>query len=212
MVLGLRTGVIQDMLIEMPMRTPSAGAMQLLATKFGPGKLTPLSVVLEADGDLRQSRGLALIDDLSRFLAHQRRLAEIRSATQPLGSPAPLGRARLRARLGEVNDGFTRVADGARQLEKGLEEGAAKLCATMWLESATGLNLTGAHAPAAAGGRGTGAPVRPPAASLPRDAMVRELAKAVDGARQIAAGAVRATMRSPRSSTTPSANTLSITC
>ena len=83
-----------------------------------------MTVVLESDGDFRQSEGLALIDDVSRFLAHQRRLGEVRSATQPLGSPQPLERARIASRLGEVNDGFARMADGAGQLQKGLTEGA----------------------------------------------------------------------------------------
>ena len=85
--------------------------------------LAPLTVVLESDSDLRQSEGLALIDDVSRFLAHQRRLVEVRSATQPLGSPKPLERARIASRLGEVNDGFARMADGAGRLQKGLDRG-----------------------------------------------------------------------------------------
>ena len=75
--------------------------------------MAPLTVVLESDSDLRSSEGLALIDDVSRLLSHQRRLTEVRSATQPLGSPEPLGRARLASRLGEVNQGFRQLSDGA---------------------------------------------------------------------------------------------------
>ena len=67
----------------------------------------------------------------------------MRSATQPLGSPQPLRRARLASRLGEVNAGFRQLAEGAEQLSKGLTEGAAKLRAAIWLEEATGLPLTG---------------------------------------------------------------------
>ena len=67
----------------------------------------------------------------------------MRSATQPLGSPQPLSRARLTSRLGEVNAGFQLLAGGAEQLSKGLTEGAAKLRAAIWLEEATGLPLTG---------------------------------------------------------------------
>ena len=80
---------------------------------------------------------------MSRLLSHQRRLTEVRSATQPLGSPQPLERARLASRLGEVNAGFHQLADGAEQLSKGLTEGAAKLRAAIWLEETTGLTLTG---------------------------------------------------------------------
>ena len=142
-VLGLRTTIVQDIITELPAENRAANTLRLLATKFEPGILTPLTVVLDWDGDFRQSEGLALIDDLSRFLAHQRRLAEIRSATQPLGSPEPLDRARIAARLGEVNDGFSRLADGAGELQRGLSEGAMKLRAALWLEQKTGLNLTG---------------------------------------------------------------------
>ncbi len=89
--------------------------------------LAPLTVVLESTTDFRSSEGLALIDDVSRLLSHQRQLTEVRSATQPLGSTKPLERARLASRLGEVNAGFHQLAQGAVQLHKGLTEGAAKL-------------------------------------------------------------------------------------
>ncbi len=90
-----------------------------------------------------------MIDDVSRLLSHQRRLTEVRSATQPLGSPEPLNRARLASRLGEVNQGFRQLSEGARLLNKGLIEGAAKLRAAVWLEQKTGLNLTGSVSRAA---------------------------------------------------------------
>lgn len=142
-ILGLRTEFIQDLLTEMPAGTRSVEDFRLLASKFEPGMLAPLTVVLESDTDFRTSEGLALIDDVSRLLAHHRRLAEVRSATQPLGSPEPLSRARLTSRLGEVNAGFHQLSQGADQLSRGLTEGAAKLRAVMWLEEATGLSLTG---------------------------------------------------------------------
>src|SRR5205823_1546062 len=119
---GLRTHFVQDVLTELPEATPSARNLNLIAEKFGQGVIAPLTVVLESDRDLRQSEGLAFIDDVSRLLAHQRRLVEVRSATQPLGSPGPLERARIAARLGAVNTGFARMADGAGQLQKGLNE------------------------------------------------------------------------------------------
>ena len=122
---------------------PSAQDFRLVASKFEPGMLAPLTVVLESDTDFRSSEGLALIDDVSRLLSHQRRLTEVRSATQPLGSTEPLERARLASRLGEVNAGFHQLAEGAGQLQKGLTEGAAKLRAAIWLEEKTGFDLTG---------------------------------------------------------------------
>ena len=142
-ILGLRTHFIQDLMTELPPTATSARDFRLVASKFDPGMLAPLTVVLESDTDLHGSEGLALIDDVSRLLSHQRRLKEVRSATQPLGSPQPLARARLASRLAEVNAGFHQLADGAGQLQKGLTEGAAKLRAAIWLEETTGLSLTG---------------------------------------------------------------------
>ena len=95
-------------------------------------------MVLDSDSDLRSSEGLALIDDVSRFLARQRRLLEVRSATQPLGSTAPLDPARLSERLGAVNAGYARMESGSRQLQDGLTEGAAKLRAALWIEGRIG--------------------------------------------------------------------------
>ena len=143
-VLGLRTTIVQDIITELPGDNDAAHTLRLLATKFEPGMLTPLTVVLDWEGDFRRSEGLALIDDVSRFLSRQRRLTEVRSATQPLGSPETLARARIASRLGEVNDGFMRMADGAGQLHKGLSEGVMKLRAALWLEKKVGLHLTGA--------------------------------------------------------------------
>jgi RND superfamily putative drug exporter len=142
-IVGLRTHFIQDLMTELPGSATSARDFRLVSSKFEPGMFAPLTVVLESDTDLRGSEGLALIDDVSRLLSHQRRLGEVRSATQPLGSTKPFERARLDSRLGEVNAGFAQLADGAGQLHKGLTEGAAKLRAAIWLEEKTGMTLTG---------------------------------------------------------------------
>ncbi|HEX8203567.1 MAG TPA: MMPL family transporter, partial [Isosphaeraceae bacterium] len=203
----------------------SVRGLDLIAAKFGPGSVAPLTVVLTAEGDLRQSEGLALIDDVSRLLAHQKRLAEVRSATQPLGSPEPLERARLASRLGEVNEGLAKMADGARQLRDGLVQGGGKLQAAALFENLTGIPVTGGGgkpAPGAAkavanssdaltagfrqftsallGGDAAPAgsvpagtkPAAPADGGGPREQMLRELARAADGAGQIADGAQRA--------------------
>ena len=179
---GLRSHFVMDMLSEMPWHTESGENLRLVASKFDAGMMAPLTVVLESDTDLRRSEGLTLIDDVSRLLAHQRRLTEVRSATQPLGSPEPLNRARLVSRLGEVNQGFRQLSEGARLLNRGLIEGAAKLRAAVWLEQQTGLNLTGsvsrAAVPRPASSKdqaaAASAPV-PPAASASTSALVSGL-------------------------------------
>ncbi len=138
-VLGLRTVYLQDTLTEMPADTASVQALRQVAREFGLGFLTPLTVVLETQspGDnLKESEGLALIDDASRFLSQNRRLHEVRSATQPLGSTALFDPARISARLGAVDEGFDKMADGATQLHDGLIQGVAKIRLAIMLESA----------------------------------------------------------------------------
>jgi RND superfamily putative drug exporter len=187
-ILGLRTNIVQDIITELPAENRAANTLRLVATKFAPGMLTPLTVVLDWDGDFRQSEGLALIDDVSRFLAHQRRLDEVRSATQPLGSAKLLKPARITSRLGQINDGFAQLADGAEQLQRGLNEGGMKLRAALWLEQKTGLNLTGSSA----GAPSVAKAAAPGAAPDPRGEMLRELNRAAEGAGQIVEGAKRA--------------------
>jgi len=162
-VLGTQTTFTQDTLLEMPSDTDSANALRLVAEKFGAGIAAPLTVVLKTDGNLLDSEGLALIDDLSRKLARQKWLTEIRSATQPLGSTAPLDPARLSNRLTAVNSGFEQIEAGADQLRDGLELGVTKLKAARWL-----INRTGFRPPPT-----SGEPVDPnsPEARANREAM-----------------------------------------
>jgi RND superfamily putative drug exporter len=253
-ILGLGTNYIQDTLTEMPPGTASVQTLRAVAARFGQGFLAPLTIVLEShdrDGDLKQSEGLALIDDASRFLGQSRRLHEVRSATQPVGSTALLDPARISARLSAVDRGFDKMADGASQLHDGLIKGVAKIRLAIMMESmlkgrmgapAPGSNAKpsggaegsqGAPAPAGSGSGsepGSGSPtshrlpatVHQTAATLdgvrdrvdkaatkqteaalhpaapasqdtdPRQTLIHELARAAEGAGQIAAGAQRA--------------------
>ena len=180
-IVGLKSHLVMDVVSELPAQTESGRALRLLAEKFDPGMVAPLTIVLESDVDLRGSEGLALIDDVSRFLARHRRLLEVRSATQPLGTPALLERARLASRLAAVQSGFGQMTEGARELQTRLNEGAAKLRAAVWLERRTGLKLTPLKTEA-----------KNDSPEDPRDAMLRDLTLAADGAGQIADGAGRA--------------------
>jgi RND superfamily putative drug exporter len=206
-LLGLSTHFIQDLLSELPSDASSATDFRLVASKFEPGMLAPLTVVLESDTDFHCSQGLALIDDVSRFLAHQRKLTEVRSATQPLGSPRPLERARISSRLGEINSGLGRLADGAYQLRAELIKGAARLKGALLVEQITGLSVMGRSKKANASGSGAAAAVVPVRASSfaisqqtdngravdqPHEALLRKLTDAEEAVSLIAGGANRA--------------------
>ncbi len=67
-ILGMNTHFIQDLMTELPASAESAQDFRLVASKFEPGMLAPLTVVLESTTDFRSSEGLALIDDVSRLL------------------------------------------------------------------------------------------------------------------------------------------------
>ncbi len=214
-VIGVRTEFLQDLFSELPKDTPAVKALAMLSepNKFGPGRVAPLAIVLRTDRDLRDSEGLALIDDVSRYLT-QKKIAEVRSATQPLGSPAPLEKARIESRLTEVNDGFRRMAEGARKLRDGLAEGKVKLQLALKLEKITGLPLTGGPITDKEARDSVASGLRQASAALfgakkpeshedkkttaankvddPREQMLRELDAASKGASQIADGAERA--------------------
>jgi RND superfamily putative drug exporter len=216
-VIGFNLSFTQDLIAELPDDLASVRGMRTIAQKFGAGRVAPLTVLLHSKDDLRKSEGLAMIDDVSRLLSHQRRLLEVRSATQPLGSPEPLEAARLSSRLEAVNEGFGAMEKGAEQLQEGLNQGAARLRTAIMLQDMTGLNLTGTPATeggpstreslvsglgtatsALFGGRPTVETPKEPEkaeekkAADPRELMLRELARAAEGAGQIAEGAQRA--------------------
>ena len=206
-VLGLQSRFVQDVMTEMPRKTTSVQNVRWLATKFDTGALAPLTVVLDSDADLRGSEGLALIDDVSRFLARQHGILEVRSATQPLGSAASLDPARLSERFRAVDAGQSMIESGARLLQKGLNEGAAKLRAALWVEERTGIPMTGSpdtkraalatnlrYALGAMLAQNSTSP-KPEAAARsndPRNVLLHELSRAASGAERIAVGAAKA--------------------
>jgi RND superfamily putative drug exporter len=175
--LGLRSGVVFDMLEEQPAGTASVRGLRLIAGKFGAGAAAPLTVVIEADQDLGRSRGLSLIDDVSRHLVRRRGLTEVRSATQPLGSPAPLEPARFDARLAAVRAGLAEIADGGTRLKEGIDRKAVGLRVEAGLRKITTL-VNG----------GTG----PDRDAASRQRMLEDLARAAADAARIADGGRRA--------------------
>ncbi len=189
----------QDIVGELPHETASVQALKTITDppglerrrKFRLGEIAPLTVVLESESDWTDSQGLAVIDDIGRMLEHQRSLAEVRSATQPLGSGELLARARLGSRVGEIEDGVGRLGVGAAELKKKLEMGVVKLRMARRVEKGTGLNvLSGRPRVQAkpAEGPGDDQPKETPPPN-PTDEMIEQLREAIAGAGQLADGA-----------------------
>lgn len=193
---GLRVDFVMDILSEMPTSNLPGRNLRTIAKSFGEGVVAPITMIVQADRDMRDPDGLELIDDLSRFVAHQRKIGEVRSATQPLGSTGPLQQARLSSRLSAIHKGLLKLNDGAHELETGLVEGGAKIRFAKLLSRQTGFNLMGGGI----GGKskdkvklnGLNADLPksnlPAATADPTDALLIELTKAADGALRIKTG------------------------
>jgi RND superfamily putative drug exporter len=69
---------------------PTSGSVQGLAAiqrHFTAGEVGPITVLLESSGDWESRQGQALIAHLSQGFGHLPNVAEVRSLTQPLGTP-----------------------------------------------------------------------------------------------------------------------------
>ena len=193
-LIGLRMDFVMDILSEMPASNLPGRNLKTIAKAYGEGVVAPITMVVQSDKDLRDPDGLELIDDLSRFVTHQRKIGAVRSATQPLGSTGPLNQARLSSRLTAIHEGLVKLNDGASELEKGLVEGGAKIRAARFVESRTGLDLASMGFGKSKAAEKTKveaakkADVPAPTKYDPTESLLKELTKAADGASRINAG------------------------
>lgn len=187
-LIGFRVDFVMDILSEMPSNNLPGRNLKVIAKAYGEGVVAPITMVVQSDRDLRDPDGLELIDDLSNYITHQRKIGEVRSATQPLGSTGPLNQARLSSRLTLIHDGLLKLNDGAVELEKGLVEGGAKIRLARAIERNSGFNLLSGFSakpkPAIEAPKNN----LPPASADPTEAMLKDLTRAADGARQIVEG------------------------
>ena len=130
--------------VTQPVKIRQARDTVELATKFDTGTLSPLTVVLDTRRrSCAGSEGLALIDDVSRFLARQQRIRGGPFSDAAAGKHGSAGSRATFERLRAVNAGHLRMEAGSRQLQQGLNLGAAKLRAAFWLEARTGIPMIG---------------------------------------------------------------------
>lgn len=156
---------------------PSVQGFHVVSDAFGTGEAMPTTVVLKTDENLRTSDGLATIDRISRQLASVHGVAEVDSATQPLGkviTDFELSHQNQQAAngLGQVKDGLGQMAG---QLGSAAKQGSQAQGALNELQ--TGASSLAQGARQTAGG-------------------ASQLASGADrlagGAKQVATGAARA--------------------
>ncbi|MDF2669327.1 MAG: family transporter [Paenibacillus sp.] len=114
---------------------PNSGSVQGFNTvkeKFGAGEVFPVTATITSAKSMRTPEALAAIEASSAAVLKADHVAEVRSATRPLGDqiaeltvPDQLGRTTQA--IGDVTGGVTQIADGLSQARTELKQGAAPL-------------------------------------------------------------------------------------
>lgn len=197
---ALRVNATYDMVGELPPGTPALKGLGTITEKFGPGEVSPLTVVIQTKDDWRETKGLYLVDELSRQVDDHRNFGEVRSATQPLGSRDELKQARIGERLGAIRAGLGKIEDGAQLMAGSFTEEAAKVRLLLGMQRFTGLKIPGLDrmggadpkpAPEPKPAEGQGGAAEAASAGVQKsqaEEMLQKLGQAASGARMIADG------------------------
>ncbi len=87
-VLGLRVTPNYKSTGELPPQSASIRGVQAIQRHFTAGEIGPLTVLLASSHDWNSPEGRAILEHLSRGFGLLPNVAEVRSLTQPLGTPA----------------------------------------------------------------------------------------------------------------------------
>ncbi|GGI99022.1 transporter [Alicyclobacillus cellulosilyticus] len=101
---------------------PSVQGFRQVAQAFGAGRAMPVQIALQTSANLRSPQGMATIDQVTRSLAAVSGVAEVDSATQPLGKPVAW--FHLARQNQAAADGLTHVQQGLAKLAASLQGGA----------------------------------------------------------------------------------------
>lgn len=114
---------------------PNSGSVigfNTVKEKFGAGEVFPVTVTITSSKSMRTPEALAAIEASSAIVSKATHVAEVRSATRPLGQqigeltvPDQLGKTTKA--IGDVAGGVTQIADGFGQARAELIQGAAPL-------------------------------------------------------------------------------------
>ncbi|WP_127580101.1 MMPL family transporter [Paenibacillus koleovorans] len=114
---------------------PNAGSVQGFNTvkeKFGAGEVFPVTATITSAASMRTPEALAAIEASSAIVAKAAHVAEVRSATRPLGQQigeltVPDQLAKTTQAIGDVRQGVQQVADGFGAARTELQQGTAPL-------------------------------------------------------------------------------------
>ncbi len=87
-ILGYRTEYVYDFCAELPRDSQSRRGLEVIRRHFTAGEISPLTVLLQSDRAWTGADERALIARISAELSVLENVAEVRSLTQPLGTPA----------------------------------------------------------------------------------------------------------------------------
>jgi RND superfamily putative drug exporter len=117
-VLGLRVRPAHKPTGELAVTSQSVQGLHAIQRHFTAGETGPVTVLLASETDWDRPAGRELIAHLSRGFARLENVAEVRSLTQPLGSPLPDAAPREPATSPLLRGLFRTVQ---RQIDSGLE-------------------------------------------------------------------------------------------
>ncbi|SDW57464.1 putative drug exporter of the RND superfamily [Alicyclobacillus hesperidum] len=124
---------------------PSVVGFQIVSKAFGAGKVLPMDIVVHTPDDLRSPQGLATIENISSSVAKLPFVAEVDSATRPVGkviSQFQLAQQNQLAAsgLGQVQEGLHHIASSVGSQSANQAAGAATKLASGARALATGEN------------------------------------------------------------------------
>ncbi len=119
-----------DQLSELPASTDSVKGFNVMKKHFDQGAILPLKLVMKWEGDAWTNDSLQLLDRIADNIVKVDDVAEVRTATRPIGekiTETTISKqiSLLSEGLGKVQEGFDPVVAGLGEMQKGMEQIAA---------------------------------------------------------------------------------------
>jgi putative drug exporter of the RND superfamily len=114
-----------DSLKDLSANTPSVKGFNLVADKFGRGKVMPTTIVIENKQAMDNNEALGVMDTLTEKLKSMKGIKQVSSATQPMGTPIENFYTNSQTKtvvagLSSANLGVGKINDGLKQIDNSL--------------------------------------------------------------------------------------------